>query len=211
MAYIYQIVNDINQKVYVGKTDFSIEKRFREHCKDAFKERNENRPLYRAMLKYGIEHFHVELLEETDDPEEREIYWIKAKDSYRNGYNATLGGDGKRRYNHEEILKRLREYPYPSAVAKEFGCSVDIVRDIAKQNNIQVRNKDRDDKAKAVMQLDKEGNFLARFDSVSEAARWCYHEGKCKALATGVGQHIADCAKGRRKTAYGYKWEFPKD
>ena len=28
MAYIYQIVNDINGKIYVGKTEFSIEKRF---------------------------------------------------------------------------------------------------------------------------------------------------------------------------------------
>lgn len=26
MAYIYQITNDINQKVYIGKTEFSIEK-----------------------------------------------------------------------------------------------------------------------------------------------------------------------------------------
>lgn len=42
MAYIYQITNDINQKIYIGKTEFSIEKRFKEHCKDAFKDRNEN-------------------------------------------------------------------------------------------------------------------------------------------------------------------------
>lgn len=27
MAYIYQIINDINDKIYVGKTEFSIEKR----------------------------------------------------------------------------------------------------------------------------------------------------------------------------------------
>lgn len=38
MAYIYKITNDINQKVYVGKTEFSIEKRFKEHCADAFRE-----------------------------------------------------------------------------------------------------------------------------------------------------------------------------
>ena len=37
MPYIYQIVNDINDKVYVGKTNFSLEKRFKEHCKDVFK------------------------------------------------------------------------------------------------------------------------------------------------------------------------------
>lgn len=95
MAYIYQIINDINNKIYIGKTEFSIDKRFKEHCSDAFKERNEKRPLYSAMRKYGIEHFHIELIEETDNPEEREKYWIEQKQSFKNGYNATLGGDGK--------------------------------------------------------------------------------------------------------------------
>lgn len=40
MAYIYQIVNDVNEKVYVGKTEFSIQKRFKEHCSDALREKN---------------------------------------------------------------------------------------------------------------------------------------------------------------------------
>ena len=40
MAYIYQITNDINQKIYIGKTEFSIEKRFKEHCKDRVKQRH---------------------------------------------------------------------------------------------------------------------------------------------------------------------------
>ena len=74
MAFIYKITNDINDKIYVGKTEFSIEKRFAEHCKDAFKRTEEHRPLYNAMRKYGIEHFHAELIEETNSPEEREIY-----------------------------------------------------------------------------------------------------------------------------------------
>ena len=47
------------------------------------------------MNKYGIEHFHIEIIEEIDNPEEREIYWINVKDTYTYGYNATLGGDGK--------------------------------------------------------------------------------------------------------------------
>jgi hypothetical protein len=29
MSYIYKIVNDINDKIYVGKTENSIEKRFK--------------------------------------------------------------------------------------------------------------------------------------------------------------------------------------
>ena len=34
MAYIYQNINDINGKIYIGKKERSIEERFQEHCKD---------------------------------------------------------------------------------------------------------------------------------------------------------------------------------
>lgn len=37
MSYIYKITNKINKKLYIGKTEFSIEKRFKEHCSDAFR------------------------------------------------------------------------------------------------------------------------------------------------------------------------------
>ena len=57
---------DINGKIYIGKTEFSIEKRFNEHCKDAFRDRNEKRPLYAAMRKYGIEHFGLYMSEHID-------------------------------------------------------------------------------------------------------------------------------------------------
>ena len=56
-AYIYKITNNINNKIYIGKTNLTIEKRFKEHCRDAFRERNEKRPLYAAMRKYGIQKF----------------------------------------------------------------------------------------------------------------------------------------------------------
>ena len=49
MAYIYKIENDINGKVYIGKTEFSIKRRFKEHCKEAFRENREQRPLYAAI------------------------------------------------------------------------------------------------------------------------------------------------------------------
>lgn len=109
MAYIYQITNEINGKIYVGKTNFSIEKRFKEHCRDAFKERNEKRPLYAAIQKYGIENFSVKLLEETDNPEERERFWIEKLGSFKYGYNATLGGDGKRYLDYDLIVATYQE------------------------------------------------------------------------------------------------------
>ena len=46
MAYIYKITNQINGKVYIGKTLSSIEERWKEHCKDYKREYCEKRPLY---------------------------------------------------------------------------------------------------------------------------------------------------------------------
>ena len=66
MSFIYKITNDINNKVYVGKTNLSIEERFAQHKKDAFKDKNEKRPLYSAMKKYGVNHFYIEQIEECD-------------------------------------------------------------------------------------------------------------------------------------------------
>ena len=34
MGYIYKIVNNINGKVYIGKTDFTIEERWKNHIHD---------------------------------------------------------------------------------------------------------------------------------------------------------------------------------
>lgn len=46
------------------------------------------------MDKYGIENFSVQQIEECDisQLDEREIYWIRYYDTYRQGYNSTLGG-----------------------------------------------------------------------------------------------------------------------
>lgn len=99
MAFIYVITNDINGKQYVGKTNHKkVEERLKEHIRDSRKKSCEKRPLYNAINKYGIEHFHIEVLEECppEDSADREIYWIDKLQTYgRNGYNATRGGDSK--------------------------------------------------------------------------------------------------------------------
>ena len=46
MGYIYKITNDINNKVYIGKTTSdSIEKRFQKHIQDSTRREMEKRPL----------------------------------------------------------------------------------------------------------------------------------------------------------------------
>ena len=48
MAYIYKIINDINKKVYIGKTNSNIEKRWKEHCKD-YTKRTTEKDLYTML------------------------------------------------------------------------------------------------------------------------------------------------------------------
>ena len=95
MAYIYKIVNDINNKVYIGQT-IDIEKRWYKHrylASSGF-----DRHLYNAMRKYGIDNFHIEVIEECPEEEldEREKHWIQQYNSTdRNyGYNKSFGGEG---------------------------------------------------------------------------------------------------------------------
>lgn len=71
MGYIYKITNDKNGKMYIGKTELpNPEDRWKEHLNDYKKERCEKRPLYEAMNKYGVEHFHFEVIEETENSED---------------------------------------------------------------------------------------------------------------------------------------------
>ena len=211
MAYIYKITNDINQKIYIGKTEFSVEKRFKEHCTDAFRERNEKRPLYAAMRKYGIEHFHVEQIEETDNPEEREIYWIEQYRSFKNGYNATLGGDGKKYIDYDLVIATYKELGIVKDVAEKLHIDKGTVSKILHNNNIELNsNKEimtiRNGKITNMYDLD--GNFIQSFPSTNEAARYMVEHNLTNCKHTTIKQHITEVCTGRRKTAAKYKWQY---
>ncbi len=96
MAYIYKIQNIINNKCYIGWTSKSVDFRWKEHKSDAIKIRD-NRKFYNAIRKYGVDSWNVIILCEVETKEvalKKEIEYIKIFDSYSNGYNSTLGGDG---------------------------------------------------------------------------------------------------------------------
>lgn len=88
-AGIYIITNNINNKRYVGKAKRKIKYRWKDHCKNAIY-LNLDTYLYRAIRKYGIDNFTIELLDE-EYSNEKEIYWISKLNPE---YNMTKGGDG---------------------------------------------------------------------------------------------------------------------
>ena len=206
MAYIYEITNDLTGKKYIGKTEGSIEKRFSEHCREAFREHCQKRPLYSAMRKYGIAHFHIELLEETDFPEEREVYWISIKRTYEDGYNATHGGDGRKYIDYEMVVDLYNELGNQKIVAECLGITAHTVSKILQQYEITTVNPLV--QRKPVTQLMLSGEPLCVFDSCSNAARFLIKEGYSSAKLNTVTNKITECANNKRKTAYGFLWRF---
>lgn len=208
MAYIYQIINDINDKVYIGKTERSIQERWREHCRDYLKEGCEIRPLYRAMRKYGLSHFSIELIEETDNPEEREVFWIEQKKSFKYGYNATLGGDGKRYLDYDLIENVFNNTQNVSETARIIGVDTGTVSKVLHSKNISIPPScmvNQRKLGKIVEQYDLNGNYIQSFPSTKTAAESL---GKVTSTSKGATSHISDVCKGKRKTAYGYIWKF---
>lgn len=211
MAYIYQITNDINNKIYIGKTEFNIEKRFKEHCQDAFREGNQNRPLYSAMREYGINHFHISLIEETDIPEEREKYWIEQKRSFKEGYNATLGGDGKRFIDYDVVIETYKKVQNCAQVASILSISVDSVYNILKENKIDIKSSQQIMKelsSKIVNMYDKNGNYIQTFASAADAARYLIENKLTRCKFTTIRYHISEVCNGKRKSIAGFKWSY---
>lgn len=201
MGYIYCITNLINNKKYIGKTIYSIDKRWRQHINDSKKNTCELRPLYKAMNKYGIDNFTIKELEQCDDQllSIKEQYWIDKYNTYQNGYNATLGGDGKIYLDYNKIIQTYQEVQNISKVADIIGCSRDAIRNILHNSNIIIKPSQeivKEQSSKQIGQYDKQGNLLNIYPSIKAAER-----------AMGNTQrHIVDCVNGKRQTAYGFMW-----
>lgn len=96
MYYIYKIENIINNKKYIGLTNNIIRRKSR-HFTDLKYNRHDNSFLQKEFNIYGQDNFTFTILFKGDISEkeigEKEKYYIKLYDSYKNGYNQNEGGN----------------------------------------------------------------------------------------------------------------------
>jgi group I intron endonuclease len=134
---VYLVTNLVNGKRYVGKTRLPLQRRWRQHLRDAA--RGSSCMLHRAIRKYGESAFVLSVLVECQTLEEMNAMEIAKIAELRThesaiGYNATLGGDGclgrtgadapmfGKRHSHETRKKmRLAHLgkPHPQATHRE--------------------------------------------------------------------------------------------
>lgn len=104
---IYKIVNKINNKIYIGQS-VDINARFSQH-KYTIK-KNINHPLYNAFRKYELDNFEfiiIEEIENINDLDLRELYWVNHyKSNDRNyGYNIRIDCRTNRGHKYSDESK----------------------------------------------------------------------------------------------------------
>ncbi len=208
MGYIYRIINNINGKSYIGKTEITPEIRFKRHKSESKKEKKKDRPLYRAFRKYGIENFSLETLEECNEGQElcnKEIYYIEKYDTFRNGYNCTIGGDGKSYLDYDLIYKTYLE------CGRSYRKTAQILNISAKELSVKLKSRYGEPTHDSgfprripVLMFSKEGKLLKEFEYSDLAVEYLQKENpNIKSSRT-----INKACRGTRKTAHGYLWKY---
>ena len=213
-GYIYVITNDVNGKQYVGKTTDILEERFKDHCKPYTLAHCQGRPLYMAMNKYGVEHFSIQQIGEYPEEElgKWEQFWIDKLDTYKNGYNATVGGEGTQKYNYDLFIEDFNNGMNIQQIAEKYCCGPDTVSKALKKAGLNTRRANKtiaQANSIPVYQYDLQGNFIQKFSSYQAAASSIIIE---KHLNSSNIDHIRTNIHGTaynlnyRKSAYGYQW-----
>lgn len=111
MIGIYSIYSKSQNKYYIGKS-VDIHARIQKHLNDLKLGKHHSPYLQNVYNKYGPEDLHFNVIEECslDFLSEKEKKYIQSYDSFKNGFNCTLGGEGTLgRVFSEETRRKLSE------------------------------------------------------------------------------------------------------
>lgn len=118
-GYVYMIYNNFNNKVYIGETIQTIEKRFKQHIYESNNPNGKsyNFKLSKAIRKYGYSNFFIKELAKVSGEDKHNVKiqiqnlerkYVKEYDSYYNGYNSDEGGLGGKILS-EELKQKLSQ------------------------------------------------------------------------------------------------------
>ena len=190
------------------------------------KHNNEDNPtLRKATKKYGYENFKIEVIKYCDEEklDFYEQYYIQLYNSHirENGYNIELGGSTHKHLSKDQI-ERMKNTKTGKLTGKDnpfYGKKHTLEtkkiiseknknnkycvgRYMSKETRKKIGEANRWHKTKAIECYDLNNNFIRKYESVAEAKRQ---------LKVKSSSFIANCARGNRMSAYGYKWKYADD
>lgn len=178
--FIYKATSKTTSKVYIGLSTQTLQQRINQHNSHAYNYQS-NYHFHCAIRKYGADDFEYEIIEDNIDNieilKEREQYWIKYYDSYYNGYNSTLGGEGRTIRDDEEIKRLFEEGKYTKEIAEITGYHRNTIYKSYQSSGLIEANNERKNRAtqircsRQVLQYDLEGNFIKEWPSATECGK----------------------------------------
>lgn len=225
-GYIYKIYNDVNDKLYIGQTITTLSIRFNQHKGDAKRGNNDHNLLHRAMIKYGIEHFHIEqiynyksinkrnLIELLN---EKERYYISLFNSVRpNGYNISPGGNNKNPSSYIGVDVYDLNCNYIASCENVYiasaitGVHVDAIRQCYLKKNqksgqyIFVKSGDKPNIPSVIIKK------VEQYNLDYSLCLHTYENAKIASEETGIPHsNIINCCNGKRyATTGGYRWKY---
>lgn len=234
---IYQIKNNINNKVYIGQS-CDIYTRWQHHLGRLNAGKHHSEHLQKSWDKYGSNNFSFEILEKCDPEQidDRERFYIEKYNSTNSkfGYNLESGGSLYKTHSNE-TRKKISEGN------KGKICSEESKKRMSEAQKIAQKGKKLSDETKQKIGVALKGRVYSQetiekfrelhkrenlsdetIRKISEAAykkvKQLTTDGvvinifdaiKLAEEATGINHsHISSVCKGKRKTAGGYIWEY---
>lgn len=141
---------------------------------------------------------------------DRERFWIEYYSSFKNGYNATVGGDGRHYIDYDVVVETYLRTGCQQETADLLSIDDGTVRkilrircvDTAKSSDVTKKKL-----SKAVDMFSLSGEFIKAFSSGRDAARYLFPN-KTQAQIIGASSHILDVCKNKRRSAYGFCWGY---
>jgi group I intron endonuclease len=112
---IYEAINTVNGKRYIGQTTKTMDQRRKCHIYDAINHLDFS-PFHKALNKYGVDIFvwkEIDYANNRKELNDKEKFWIKFFDTYiGHGYNATPGGSNRPIRNKNSITYNYNNKPF---------------------------------------------------------------------------------------------------
>lgn len=210
---VYKAENTFTGKVYIGATSKSIEARINDHL---IKSNNgSNIDFHQAIQTYGLESFtwsEIDTADSANELAEKETNYIFKYNSFQDGYNSDKGGGFKKTVYQFDMKtgKLVNSYidlenagnavnadkrsissaclgynKFCQGFLWSYSSTLDVslIADLRK---------------KTVNQISLDGEFIASYESVSEASR-----------QTGISKTcISRCCRKEREHSGGFLWKY---
>lgn len=203
---VYKHTNKVNGKCYIGITSQDVRIRWNrgwgyQYCPH----------FWRAIQQYGWDAFTHEIVRDGLSKEEAELWEVNLISENRSadpmyGYNVSLGGNSIGKHS-EETRKKIgdrRRGIHHTEEAKRKMSEAHTGKTLSEEHLQKLRTAqfgEKHHRARAVCQFTLYGDFVARYECISDAAR-----------QTGIpNQNIVKCCQGQRAYAGGFVWVYAEE